>query len=192
MAQDRGFVTLVTGLPRCGTSMMMRMLEAGGLPIMTDEVRTADADNPRGYYEFEPVKKTRDDASWVASARGKAVKLVYRLLHDLPDSETYRVLFMRRKLSEVFASQEEMLRRKGKPLGEMDLATFEKVFEGEVSRILRWLGEQPNFSFIEVDYNAVLADPEAPVAEIEAFLGGGLDTGAMLEVVEPQLYRQRS
>jgi hypothetical protein len=192
MALDRGFVTLVTGLPRCGTSMMMRMLEAGGLPVMIDEIRAADEDNPRGYYEFEPVKKTKEDPTWVASALGKAVKLVYRLLQDLPADQTYRALFMRRKLSEVYASQEEMLRRKGKPQAGVDLSTFEKMFEGEIARTLRWLRAQPNFSFIEVDYNNLLANPEAQVSEIDAFLAGGLDTGAMLAVVEPGLYRRRS
>jgi hypothetical protein len=192
MGRDREFVTLVTGLPRCGTSMMMRMLEAGGLPVMIDEIRAADEDNPRGYYEFEPVKKTKEDPSWVPSAVGKAVKLVYRLLHDLPADQTYRALFMRRKLSEVYASQEEMLRRKGRPQGGVDLPTFEKMFEGEIGRILRWLQDQPNFSFIEVDYNDLLANPAPRVAEIDAFLAGGLDTDAMLAVVEPGLYRRRS
>ena len=87
-------VTVVSGLPRSGTSMMMRILEAGGMDVLTDQIRTADVDNPRGYYEFEPVKKTKDDPSWIPEAAGKAVKMVYQLLYDLPDGFHYQILMM--------------------------------------------------------------------------------------------------
>src|SRR5690242_7444054 len=107
-ASDK-FLIIVSGLPRSGTSMMMRMLEHGGIPVLTDRVRTADDDNPNGYYEFEAVKQTRKDPSWLAGREGKAVKMVYRLLYDLPADRNYRVLFMRRKLEEVLASQRTML-----------------------------------------------------------------------------------
>src|SRR5437868_1127771 len=106
------FLTIVSGLPRSGTSMMMRMLEAGGMPVLTDKVRSADEDNPNGYFEFEAVKRTKQDASWLDDSGGRAVKMVYRLLYDLPVNRNYRVLFMRRNLKEVLASQREMLRRK--------------------------------------------------------------------------------
>src|SRR5262245_35974300 len=99
------FLTIVSGLPRSGTSMMMRMLETGGLPVLTDDVRTPDDDNPNGYYEFEAVKQTKQDDSWLQSSEGKAVKMVYRLLYDLPKDRSYKVLFMRRKMEEVLASQ---------------------------------------------------------------------------------------
>lgn len=112
-AFDESSVTIVTGLPRSGTSMMMRMLEAGGLPVLVDGRRGADIDNPNGYYEFEPVKETRTDASWVEGARGRAVKMVYRLLYDVPAEFRYRVLFMRRDLGEILASQRKMLTRHG-------------------------------------------------------------------------------
>lgn len=188
----RDYVTIVAGLPRTGTSMMMRILEAGGLPVLVDDVRESDADNPRGYYEFEPVKKTREDASWLARARGRAVKMVYRLLRDLPADSSYRVVFMNRRLSEVMASQEAMLARNRKRVAPMDSATFEKTFAGELRRIKAWLEQQPNFRVLEVDYNRVLEDPRPAIAALGAFLDGGLDTDAMREVVEPQLYRQRS
>src|SRR5574337_153211 len=98
-------ITIVSGLPRSGTSMMMQMLHRGGIPAVTDEIRSADEDNPKGYYEFEPVKKTKEDASWLARAGGKVVKMVYRLLYDLPGDYAYHVVFMRRNLREVIASQ---------------------------------------------------------------------------------------
>src|SRR5687767_1046860 len=110
-------ITVVSGLPRSGTSMMMRMLEAGGIPVLIDNVRQPDEDNPAGYYEFEQVKQVRDNTQWLPSARGKTVKMVYRLLYDLPSQFDYRVIFMRRNLDEVLASQQKMLERKGKAGG---------------------------------------------------------------------------
>src|SRR5437660_12828449 len=107
-------IIIVSGLPRSGTSLMMQMLENGGVPVVTDHIRTADTDNPRGYYEFEQVKKIKQDASWLPATRGKAVKMVSQLLYDLPTSERYKIIFMERDLDEVLASQEKMLERLGR------------------------------------------------------------------------------
>ncbi len=187
----RNFVTIVSGLPRTGTSMMMRMLEAAGIPALTDEIRTADPDNPNGYYEFEPVKKTRDDASWIDAASDKAVKLVYLLLYDLPDSHTYRVVFMRRKLKEVIASQNKMLARLGQPSNPADDEKMMRLFEGHLAKVEQWLEEKDNFEVLYVDYGRMLSDPGSQVDKIAEFLGGRLDTQAMAGVVDPSLYRNR-
>jgi len=104
-------IIIVSGLPRSGTSLMMQMLENGGVAVVTDHIRTADSDNPRGYYEFEKVKKIKEDASWLPQTRGKALKMVSQLLYDLPPGERYRIIFMERDLDEMLLSQEKMLRR---------------------------------------------------------------------------------
>jgi hypothetical protein len=187
----RPFVTIVSGLPRSGTSMMMRMLEAGGLPVMIDEIREADEDNPRGYYEFEAVKKTREDASWLESAPGKVVKMVYRLLYDLPAGYSYRVVFMRRKIEEVLASQQVMLNRMGRAGGEIDDAQAAALFRSQLAKYEQWVARQPNFAVLDVSYNELLEDPAEPVRQICEFLGNGLDAAAMRGVVEPALYRNR-
>ncbi len=188
----RDYVTLVTGLPRTGTSMMMQILKAGGLPVLTDGVRVRDEDNPRGYYEFEPVKKTRKDPSWLPRARGMAVKMVYRLLRDLPGDGRYRVVFMQRRLSEVRVSQEAMLARSGQRVAPMDLATFERTFAGELRRVAEWLEERENFRVLELDYSRVVEDPGPAIEALADFLDGGLDARAMRAAVEPGLYRQRA
>ena len=186
------YLTIVSGLPRSGTSMMMRMLEAGGIPVMTDEIRVANEDNPAGYFELEAVKKTREDDSWLRDGPGRAVKMIYRLLRDLPGHSVYRVLFLRRRLVEIHASQEAMLRRSGKDASSMDLAAFERLFNGEIERSLQWLGEQPNFAVLEVDYNALVENPPATISDINAFLDHRLDVGAMQGIIAPGLYRQRA
>jgi hypothetical protein len=107
-------IIVVSGLPRSGTSVMMQMLDNGGIPVVTDNIRTADTDNPRGYYEYEQVKKIREDAAWVPATRGKAFKMVSQLLYDLPAQEQYHVIFMERDLDEMLASQEKMLQRLGR------------------------------------------------------------------------------
>ena len=189
--KQRPYITVVSGLPRSGTSMMMRMLDAGGMPVLVDQVRQADDDNPRGYYELEAVKKTKSDASWLTRASGCAVKMVYRLLYDLPDTHTYRVLFMRRRLPEVLASQDKMLARKGDVVEPISEEKFVALFSGELRRIDRWLTAQPHFTVLNVDYNAMIDNPLVQVTAINQFLDGGLDTRRMARVVEPTLYRQR-
>jgi hypothetical protein len=190
-APDRPFLTIVSGLPRSGTSLMMKMLEAGGLPVLVDNVREADVDNPRGYYEFEPVKALKSDASWVGPARGKAVKMVYLLLLDLPAGHEYRVLFMRRNLDEILASQKAMLDRLGKasPLDDTKMAA---LFRDGLARFDAWVGGRPNFQVLDVSYNAMVSDPAPLAREVDRFLGGGLDLDAMTRVVDPSLYRNRA
>lgn len=184
-------VNIVSGLPRSGTSMMMRMIDAGGIPALTDNIRAADDDNPRGYYEFEPVKKTKEDPSWLHHAGGKVVKMVYRLLYDLPPDRTYRVVFMQRDLREVIASQDVMLQRRGRDGGEISEEKLLDLFRQQLADFDRWIADQPNFSIVHVNYNDVLNDPKPAVETVNNFLGGQLDTTAMAATVEPQLYRQR-
>lgn len=184
-------VTIVSGLPRSGTSMMIQMLDQGGIPALTDKIRAPDEDNPKGYYEFEPVKQTKKDASWLEQARGRVVKMVYRLLYDLPKGYTYRVIFMRRNLEEVVASQNVMLERQNKEGGGLSDAKLLAVFRAEIDKSNKWLAEQPSFEVLYVNYNEVLKDPVPQVARINEFLGGSLDTDAMMGVVDSTLYRQK-
>lgn len=184
-------IIIVSGLPRSGTSMTMKMLAAGGIPPLTDEIRAADIDNPKGYYEFERAKKLRDgDTAWLPEAQGKAVKLIGALLMELPTGYTYRVLFMRRQIDEVLASQAKMLERRGEE-NKVDDDTMAVLFEKHIRQVEDWMHKQPKLEYLDVDYNAVLADPCPQVEAINQFLGGELDTTAMLAVVDPNLYRQR-
>jgi len=185
------FITIVSGLPRSGTSMMMQMLEAGGLAALTDGVRRADEDNPRGYYEFEPVKRTAQDASWLDRAGGKAVKMVYRLLYDLPEGRSYRVIFMQRNMEEVLASQNKMLRRLGRGGGQAGDADVAAGLKRDLAEFDAWLAARGWFSVLRVDYRDVLADPAGQAERVNRFLGGGLDEAAMARVVDGSLYRNR-
>ena len=185
-------VAIVSGLPRCGTSMMMRMLEAGGLPVLVDGIRTADEDNPRGYYEYERVKKLPHDTEWLPEAEGRVVKIVSALLPQLPAGWQYRVVFMERAMDEILASQRAMLLRKGKDPDTVPDAERAESFARHLDSLFSWLARQPNFTVLRVNYNAMLADPRDRIGEINAFLGGTLDTTAMVEVVDPALHRQRT
>jgi hypothetical protein len=184
------FLTVVSGLPRSGTSMMMRMLEQGGLDVLTDHVRTPDDDNPNGYYEFEAVKQTKEDASWLEASEGKAVKMVYRLLYDLPADRSYRVLFMRRELEEILASQKVMLQRHGMADGVSE-AQMSALFRAEINAFYKWVRQQKHIELIDVDYNRMVADSRREIARVNEFLGGVLDEAAMASVVDESLYRNR-
>src|SRR3990167_393038 len=98
-------IVIVSGLPRSGTSLMMQMLRAGGMSLLIDDQRPADADNPHGYWEYEPVKRLQHDNSWLPQAEGKAVKVVSALLQYLPPRHTYKIIVMHRPMQEVLASQ---------------------------------------------------------------------------------------
>ncbi len=184
-------VTIVSGLPRSGTSLMMQMLEAGGLPALTDHARTRDDDNPRGYYELEAVKRTSRDPTWLDRADGRAVKVVHALLRDLPAHRSYRVVFMKRDLAEVVRSQGTMLSRRGTRGADLTEAQLIQAFERQLERVERWLAGQPNFAVIYVSYNALMADPRRSARAVNDFLGGSLDADAMAGAVDPALYRQR-
>ena len=188
---DPKSITVVSGLPRSGTSMMMQMLKAGGLDTLIDEARVPDDDNPRGYFEFEPTKKTRRDTSWVDLAGGKVVKLVHLLLLDLPADRSYRVIMMRRQMSEVLISQEKMLTRQGKKGASLSSDKLAAVFHQQMEDVLIHLREQSCFEFLEIQYADVVADAAEQADAINTFLGGMLDTAAMAAAVDPNLYRNR-
>jgi hypothetical protein len=183
-------IIVVSGLPRSGTSLMMQVLDAGGVAALTDNLRAADADNPRGYYELEKVKQIERDASWLPDARGKAVKMVSQLLPKLPPTERYRVVFMERDFDEMLASQERMLRRLGRPAAPRDQII--PAFTQHLERVRQWLERQPNVAALRVRYKALVERPADEVARLNEFLGGRLDVARAAGAVDPSLYRNRA
>jgi len=191
-ASDKLVITVVSGLPRSGTSLMMKMLEAGGLPVMQDGIREADRDNPKGYYEFERVKQMdKGDTAWMVEAQGKVVKIISALLKHMPPEYEYRVIFMRRHMKEVLASQRKMLVHRGEDAEKMDDEKMGELFEKHMAQVFAWLGQQPNVRYIQVHYNDLLADPVAYARQVDEFLDGRLDEQKMIEMVDPKLYRNR-
>jgi hypothetical protein len=185
-------VVVVSGLPRSGTSMLMSMLDAGGIPPITDDIRTADEDNPKGYYEFERVKALdKGDTAWVADAQGKSVKVISALLKYLPPEYQYKIIYVRRNMQEILASQRKMLVRRGEDPDKVDDAQMAALFEKHVSQVESWLREQPNIQVLYEHYSDILADPEKEARRIDDFLGGRLQVERMAEAVDPDLYRNR-
>ena len=172
---------------------MMKMLEAGGLSLLTDHLRTPDEDNPKGYYEFERVKQLpKGDTAWLAEAEGKAVKVISALLEHLPPTYHYKVIFMNRNMQEVLASQRKMLIRRGEDPNKVSEEELARLFQKHLRKVKNWLRGQPNMEVLEIDYNAMIANPLPYVQRINAFLGGWLNEEAMIQVVDPTLYRNRA
>ncbi len=185
-------IIVVSGLPRSGTSMMMKMLVEGGLPIVTDKVRNADEDNPNGYFEFEPVKQLADGQfAWLADANGKVVKIISALLEYLPADHHYKVIFMERSIQEILASQQKMLTRRNEK-SEVSDAEMQKQFEQHLAAIKYWLARQPNIDVIYVEYQKMIANPDEYSAKIVDFLGLPLDVEKMRSVPNERLYRNRA
>jgi hypothetical protein len=186
-------IVVVSGLPRSGTSMTMKMLEAGGLACVADGVRTADEDNPKGYFEDERVKDLDKDidTSWLKDARGKVIKIVSPLLQGLPATNHYKILFMRRNLREVLASQKKMLDRRGETSDTADekmIASYEEHLD-KIQFLIRY---RPHLEALYIDYRQVIEQPREQAERINDFLGGGLDVDSMVEMVDSSLYRNRA
>jgi hypothetical protein len=184
-------IVIVSGLPRSGTSMMMKILEAGGMSIATDNIREADEDNPKGYYELEKVKKLKIDNTWLGDIAGMAVKMISMLLYDLPARYSYKIIFMRRKLEEVLASQKRMLERHDRLADYAGDDEMRELYGQHLEEVERWLGQQDNIEVVYVNYKDFLEAPVENVKRLNESLGGHLDESAMAEVVDSQLYRQR-
>lgn len=188
---ERAEIIVVSGLPRSGTSLTMGMLRAGGMELVTDGVRAADVDNPRGYFELERVRALATDSAWLEAARGKAVKVISALLGHLPRTHRYKVLFMRRDLDEVLESQARMLEHRGvarDPAGDPPLRVELALHLAAIDRMLR---EEPAFEVHDVSYRELLGAPEPTIAAIVRFLGAQLDVPAMRACIDPALYRVR-
>jgi len=194
LRDDRGEpIVIVSGLPRSGTSMMMKMLEAGGIPIMTDGERTADVDNPKGYFEHERIKdlEKETDKSYVREGRGKALKVISFLIKDLPDDNDYRVIFMRRDLDEVLASQGKMIDRLGASDTDAADEVMKEAYRNDIVRTRLLCRKLAHFELIEIAYREAIQDPVSAARKVNAFLNGALDERAMAAAVDASLYRNR-
>ena len=185
------FVTVVSGLPRSGTSAMMQMLQAGGMPILTDARRPPDEDNPRGYFELEAVKQTKQDPAWLRDAAGKAVKVIHLLLTHLPPSHEYRVILMRRNMNEILASQRKMLNRHGRRGADLTDEHLARVYADQLETVVTWMKSRPNFAMLEMNYAQLVSDPEKYARTVNTFLGGAFAELPMMVAVDRTLYRNR-
>ena len=185
-------VIVVSGLPRSGTSMMMKMLDASALSIMSDNERAADEDNPKGYFEYVRVKDLKDEAdkSWVREARGQVLKVISHLLESLPDENFYRVILVRRDFDEIIASQNKMLERRGEENQVAD-STVKEAYIRHLVDIRYMVRRRPNFEMVEVQFMQAMEAPRIFATDVNKFLGGNLDVESMMAVVDLELYRNR-
>src|SRR5262245_27762839 len=182
-------IIIVSGLPRSGTSLLMQMLENGGVEVVTDNIRTADTDNPWGYYELEKVKQIKQDTSWLSLMRGKAFKMVSQLLYDLPWGETYRIVFMERDLDEMLDSQQIMLNRLG--MRSAPREQMKQSYALHLERLHEWLRKQHHIAVLRVSYNDLVEQPAAQAERVSVFLEGKPDVEKMAKMFDRSLYRNR-
>jgi hypothetical protein len=182
-------ITIVTGLPRSGTSMLMQMLKKGGMEILSDHIRQADESNPKGYYEYEKIKSLPQDNSWMAQAEGKAVKIIVQLLKFIPSNFNYKILFIERNIEEVMASQTKMLRRMGKTAGNNE--ALKPIFLRQAEEVKAWLSESPNIETLYLQYAAIIQNPVDSANQIARFLNSDWDASSAVNSVDANLYRER-
>ncbi len=184
-------ITVVSGIPRSGTSLMMQMIAAGGMPVLTDGLRSADENNPRGYKEWEAAKSLPQTPEIIAAAEGKVVKVISSLLFSLPKEHKYRVIFMRRPIEQIVTSQNRMLERLGQKVPDTPERAVTSAFNDHLKKIQKWLSEQPNIAVLYTEYSAVLQNPRQEASKIAEFVGYDFDLDAMIKEVEPSLHREK-
>lgn len=189
---DEKTITIVSGLPRSGTSMMMQMLMEGGIEPLTDKERGPNIDNPEGYFEYERVKKLPEDTGWLKYAEGKAVKVLAELIKHLPEDHDYKIIFMHRNLEEIIESQKKMLLRKGKDPDEASDEELMEMFKKYRAMLKSHIEEHPTMEALYVSYNEIMIEPRIVIGKINQFLGGGLDEEKMKAVIDEDLYRNRA
>ena len=184
-------IIIISGLPRSGTSMMMRMIDAAKIPILTDNIRKADEDNLKGYYEFERVKKLEVDRDWLPLAEGKAVKVISWLLKYLPINYEYKVIFMQRDINEILASQRKRMERRGEKDDNIPDKKMAEQYQLHLEQVDNWMKTRSNIKSMYVSYNDTLKNPRETAIRISDFLELKLDNDKMVETVDLSLYRQR-
>jgi predicted AlkP superfamily phosphohydrolase/phosphomutase/tetratricopeptide (TPR) repeat protein len=187
----KGEIIIVSGLPRSGTSMMMQILDAAGVPVLTDKKREPDNNNPQGYYEFEPVKKMMVDRSWLPQAEGKVVKIIAQLLPFLPTNYNYKIIFMRRNMVEVLRSQQIMLGKEKEAEAKIFPVGLNDAFEKQLKKVEDWIDSQPNVDILDVNYADVVANPDEEFDAILGFLDFKGKIEEMKKVVNKSLYRNK-
>ena len=196
--KPKPFITIVSARPRSGTSLMMQVLQAGGIPPLTDRERAADDDNPKGYYELERVKKLKEgDSAWIKEAANpqgapsRAVKVISALLEHLPPDYDYKVIFMQREMAEILASQKQMLLRRGEPVDAVSDEVMASLFTQHLAKVQKWLAQQKNIQVLYMPYARLVDQPAQEVARLVKFLGVKLDEQAMRQAPDQSLHRQR-
>jgi hypothetical protein len=182
-------IVVVSGIPRSGTSMMMQMLDIGGIEILSDHKRKADKSNPKGYYELSAVKNLAKDNSCIKEAPGKAVKVISQLLEYLPKEFTYKIIFMLRDMEEIIKSQQKML---GKEDSEKEIEIIKKIFVRDIRKVDDWTEKNQNVDIFKISYTDILNNPLKEIDKINSFLGLELNAEKMSEIVDPKLYRSKS
>jgi len=176
-------IIIVSGLPRSGTSMMMQILQAGGIDLVVDKKRPADLHNPYGYFEFEKVKNLEQDNSWITDCHGKAIKILFHLLQFLPEEISYKILFMMRDLDDVINSQNKMLQSYNSNLQNND--KIRSIFENEIIQTKQWLKNQRNMDGLFVNYDEVIENRVKSILRISDFLDRKLNRQKMISVINP-------
>jgi len=186
------WLTIVSGIPRSGTSMMMSMLAGGGMEIVSDQKREPDPDNPEGYYEDQRVKRLKQNAAWLETCKDKAIKIVSPLLKSVPDNLQCKIIFMQRDLAEILASQKKMLARRGQSEGALSDEQMAEKFQLHLKRVDNWLSSRKNWDVIEIRYREVIENPYGEARRVNSFLRNRFDIEKMALKVNKRLYRHQA
>ncbi len=184
----KDLLIVVSGIPRSGTSLLMQILQAGGMEVLADKKREPDRNNPKGYLEYEAVKRLAKDNSCLRNQTGKAVKVISHLLKHLPDGhKCYKIIFINRDMNEIIKSQRRMLKKDEKKYSKPLIKAFLK----ELKEVKKWVEKDPNKQLLNLDFRDVIKHPLREIEKIIRFIDAPLDKEKMKDAVDPSLYRTK-
>jgi hypothetical protein len=181
---------IVSGLERSGTSLLMQILQAGGVPTAFDvESRPPDDNNPRGYFELEGgkvINRLMDGTFPLADYKGKFIKITAYGLKFLPLG-TYRIIYTERNIEEVMDSMEKMakIRDEKREDTKTSFIKLNEMIKGIITK-------REDIDVLFVNYNQIVADPRSQIKRIcEHFDWGKANLAVMISTVDESLYRKR-
>jgi len=189
MKLDKDINYIVSGIERSGTSMMMQILRAGGLPTSFDDLRKADESNPKGYYELEGgkiINKIMDGTFPIDEYKGKFIKITAFGLMYLPQGH-YKVIYMERNLEEVLDSMEKMAK-----INDEDREETKESFKKLNEKVKKSIQSREDVDVLFVNYNEILVSPEENIKRVCDFIVlPDTTVKEMIDAVDKRLYRQR-
>ena len=183
-------ITIVSGLPRSGTSLMMQILKAGGLELLADNIREADDNNPKGYYELEKVKSLMKDNSWLADAEGKVIKVIAQLIPFLHEDFEYRIIFMERNINEVVNSQNRMIDKLGGNRSTVNDEILKKTFLSQLEKVKAAI-KVKGYKTVFINYNSLIESSGQELNLLNTELGLDIDIKNASQQIDKSLYRSR-
>ena len=168
-------ITIVSGQPRSGTTLMMNMLHKGGLDVYADT---------HAGYESHAVVNIQKDNSFLHDCAGKAVKILHPHILHLPHKIPCKIIWMHRDPREQAKSQRKFMNNQGYNIPRQAIHKLKKAIERDNKGTLELFKGQDNIEVLKVRYEELKTNASTTVICVEDFLDIPMDIKAMAKCIQ--------